>query len=115
MTTRVAIVQHEPGATLDEGLELTRKLTTDAARGGAALVVFPETWLPGYPAWLDVCRDAALWDYEPVMHVFARMARQSVVVHGESGRTLGSIAREQMVTLVVGVTERVDAGPGRGA
>ena len=29
-----------------------------AAAEGAELVVFPETWLPGYPIWLDVCRDA---------------------------------------------------------
>jgi predicted amidohydrolase len=42
------------------------------------------------------------------------MAANSVVVAGESGCALGDIAREAGVTLVVGVTERVDAGPGRG-
>jgi nitrilase len=112
--TRVAIVQAELAPDLASGIEATDRLTGDAARGGAALVAFPETWLPGYPAWLDVCRDVALWNHAPVKQVFARMAENSVVVEGESGRALQRIAREHRVTLVVGVTERIDAGVGRG-
>jgi nitrilase len=112
--SKVGVVQAAVAADLESGIERTRALTGDAARSGAALVVFPETWLPGYPAWLDVCRDVALWDHAPVKRVFARMAQNSVVVAGESGRALGEIAREHGVTLVVGVTERVDANVGRG-
>ena len=113
-TTCVAIVQAESAATLADGLAKTRDLAADAARTGAELVVFPETWLPGYPIWLDVCRDVALWDHAPVKRVFSRMAENSVSVTGESGEMLGAIAREHSITLVVGVTERVDAGAGRG-
>jgi len=113
-TTRVAIVQAEPADSLAGAIARTRELTSEAARAGATLVVFPETWIPGYPAWLDVCRDAGLWDHAPVKRVFARMSENSVVVTGESGTALGEIARAQSVTLVVGVTERVDAGVGRG-
>ena len=112
--TKVAIVQAELAPDLASGIEATDRLTGDAARDGAALVAFPETWLPGYPAWLDVCRDVALWNHAPVKQVFARMAENSVVVEGESGRALQRIAREHGVTLVVGVTERIDAGVGRG-
>jgi nitrilase len=112
--TKVAIVQAELASSLASGIEKTDRLAGEAARDGAVLVVFPETWLPGYPAWLDVCRDVALWDHAPVKQVFARMAENSVVVDGESGRALGEIARKHGVTLVVGVTERVDAGAGRG-
>jgi nitrilase len=112
--TRVAVVQAEVSADLERGLRCTRELTERAALSGAALVVFPETWLPGYPAWLDVCRDAALWNHPPVKRVFARMADNSVVVNGDSGRAIGDIARAFGVTLVAGVTERVDEGPGRG-
>ena len=112
--TRVAIVQSEPAPSLDEGLQRTDALTREAARGGASLVVFPETWLPGYPAWLDVCRDVALWDHEPVKAVYARYAASSVDVTGESGGFLRDIARRHGVTLVVGTSERVASGPGRG-
>jgi nitrilase len=111
---RVAAVQAQVAHTLDEGLQRTRALASRAAQEGAQLVVFPETWLPGYPAWLDCCRDAALWDHAPVKSVFARMAENSVVVDGASGLELRAIAREAGITIVVGVTERVERGPGRG-
>src|SRR5215208_4139393 len=111
---RVAVVQAEVAPDLAAGLERTAALTAEAARAGAEMVAFPEAWLPGYPAWLDVCRDAALWNHAPVKTVFARMAEQSVVVTGESGAALGAIAREHEVTLVIGVTERVETGAGRG-
>jgi len=47
---RVAVVQHPPVAlnrqkTLARGVELL----DEAAAGGAKLVSFPETWVPGYP------------------------------------------------------------------
>ncbi len=113
-TVRVAVVQDVPAPSLAEGLAKTRQLCEKAARDGATLIAFPETWLPGYPAWLDVTRDAALWNHPPVKRVFARMAEHSVVVAGESGEALASIARDLSVTLVIGVTERVDAGVGRG-
>ena len=111
---RVAIVQDEVAPDLERGLELTDARAADAARAGAALAVFPETWLPGYPAWLDVCRDAGLWDHAPVKAVFRRMADDSVVVDGDSGRALGAIAARHGIALVVGVTERVEHGPARG-
>ena len=110
---RVAIVQAEVAPDLLSGLERTASLTTEAARDGAELVVFPETWLPGYPAWLDYSRDTALWDHAPVKTLFARLAANSVVVDGDSGRALGAIAAASGVTLVIGVSERVSRGPGR--
>src|SRR5215207_9503303 len=113
-TVRVAIVQAEVAPDLQRGLEITNDQASEAARAGAALVTFPETWLPGYPAWLDVCRDAGLWDHPPVKAVFRRMAEQSVVVDGESGHALRDIARRHEIAMTVGVVERVESGAGRG-
>ena len=113
-TVHVAIVQSEPAPGLDEGLHRTEALVREASRSGAKLVVFPETWLPGYPAWLDVCRDVALWDHEPVKAVYARYANGSVDVTGESGTFLCEVAARHGVALIAGVSERVSAGPGRG-
>ena len=110
----VAVVQPTVAATLTDGLEQTRALTAQAAAGGAALVVFPETWLPGYPAWLDVCRDVALWDHAPTKQVFARYRADSVDVAGASGAAIARIAADHGVTLVIGVSERVASGPGSG-
>ena len=111
---RVAIAQAETAPNLEEGLDRTRTLTREAAAQNAELIVFPETWLPGYPVWLDVCRDVALWDHAPVKAVHARMAANAVAVPGPAADALGTIARDARLTLVVGVVERVDVGPGRG-
>ena len=111
---RVAIAQSEVAVDLAAGIAKTRALSGAAAKTGAILVAFPETWLPGYPAWLDSCRDAGLWNHAPVKAAYARMAANSVVVNGESGHALAEIARELRITLVVGVVERVEQGAGRG-
>src|SRR3954467_9769395 len=113
-TVRVAVVQDEPPSTLTAGLAHTPPLAREAARAGAVVVVFPETWLPGYPAWLDVCRDVALWDHDPVKAVYGRMAEQSLTVPGEACTQLGELARETKALLVVGVIERVESGYGAG-
>ena len=113
-TVRVAIAQDEVAPDLASGLARTATLVREARAQGATLVVFPETWLPGYPVWLDVCRDVALWDHAPVKAVFRRMAEQSVAVPGPACDALAAMAREAEVVLVVGVTERVERGPGQG-
>ncbi|MBA2557783.1 MAG: carbon-nitrogen hydrolase family protein [Chloroflexi bacterium] len=109
-----AVVQAEVAPDLETGLALTAELAREAANSGAELIVFPETWLPGYPAWLDVCRDAALWNHAPVKAVFARIAENSVAVPGPALDSLAATAREAGATLVVGISERVVQGPGRG-
>ena len=109
---RVAIVQGDAGC--DATLTRTAELAAGAAHGGATLVVFPETWLPGYPIWLDVCRDIAIWDSPAVKRVFADYAECSVDVAGDDGKAIGNIAASLGVTLVIGVSERVSAGRGRG-
>ena len=108
-----AVVQAEQPGSLEEGLERTRALAEEAVSHGATLVVFPETWLPGYPAWIDYCRDTGLWDHGPVKAEFTKLAENSVVVDGESGEALASLARDLEITVVVGASERVSAGPGR--
>lgn len=111
---RIAVVQAEVSPSLNDGLERTSHLAQNAAAEGASIVVFPETWLPGYPIWLDVCRDVAIWNSPEVKRVFTRYADNSVVVDGAAGRALGAIAAANGITLIVGVSERVEAGPGRG-
>ena len=111
---RAGIVQAAVPANQSLGLERAGALVGDAAARGATLVVFPETWLPGYPVWLDVCRDAALWNHQPVKTVYRRLAEESVAVPSEATEALAAIARTNGVTLVMGVSERVDVGPGQG-
>lgn len=115
MNIRVAAVQTAPVyMDLERSVEKALLLIAEAARLGAKLVVFPETWLPGYPAWLDSCRDVALWDHEPTKKVFARLMENSVVVPGPMTEALAAAAREHQVVLNISAHERVKQGAGRG-
>jgi len=42
-------------------------------KAGARSSRSARTWLPGYPAWLDVCPGAALWENASAKDVFARL------------------------------------------
>lgn len=115
MTLRVALVQARPAyLDLQSGLALVEERTREAASRGAKLVAFGETFLPGYPVWLDTCPSAALWDHEPTKRLHTRLHAQSMVIPGPETERLGRCAREHGVVLAIGVQERVDSGPGQG-
>ena len=115
MIVKVAAVQAAPVyMDLKASLEKASKLISDAAKLGAQVVVFPETWLPGYPAWLDCCRDVALWDYAPVKKIFARLMENSVAIPSPAVDALSEMAREHHIVLNMSVNERVTEGAGRG-
>lgn len=113
-TIRAAVVQAETPSSLESGLDNAISLIAECGSKGATLIAFPETWLPGYPIWLDVSADVALWDHAPVKTVYRRMANDSVVVPSASTERLAAAAREHGVTVVIGVIERVSEGPGQG-
>jgi len=113
-TVRVAVAQAEVEPSLHAAIEKSVTLIAEAAKNGAMLVAFPETWLPGYPIWLDVCRDVALWDHAPVKQVFRRLAEESVSVPSDATRAIADAARANAITVVMGVVERVDRGAGQG-
>ncbi len=111
----VGIIQASPvcsdlAASLAKAIDYIER----AAEQGVQLVAFGETWLPGYPAWLDHCPDATLWNHAPTKEVFARLRRNSVVVPGRETERLAQVARDLKVSIVIGVNERVERGAGNG-
>ena len=112
---KVAIVQAAPVfMNLAASLDLAVKLIGEAESKGAKLVVFGETWLPGYPAWLDYCPAAALWNHQPTKEVYAELRRNSLSLDSNETQRLAKAAADHQVVLVIGVNERVDRGPGNG-
>ncbi len=115
MKARVAIIQAAPvWMDLEASISKLAPLVEAATKKGAKLVVLGETWLPGYPAWLDYCPGAALWDHAPTKEVFARLRQNSVAVPGAETRLLGQLAADLKLTLIIGVNEKVESGPGNG-
>jgi predicted amidohydrolase len=111
----VAAVQAAPiYLNLERSLARALELIAEAAKRRAQLVVFPESWLPGYPAWLDTCRDVAVWDNQPMKRLYAQLLENSVVVPNRVTEALGEAARRHNLTLIMGIHERVGEGSGRG-
>ena len=112
---RVAIAQFAP-VYLDKAasLVLALQIIQDSKKRGAELVAFGETWLPGYPAWLDVCPNVGLWEHLPTKQVFARLRQNSVTIPGPEIAALCEAAGDLKTNVVIGVNERIEAGPGNG-
>lgn len=111
----VAIIQASPiYLNLEQSLVKAHDLIHDAARAGAKLITFGETWLPGYPAWLDCCPNVALWDHRPTKEVFAMLHENSVAVPDETTEALAKVAKDLSVVLAMGINEKVKHGTGNG-
>jgi nitrilase len=111
-TVRVACVQVEPVILdRDRTIDKLAQYAAEAAREGAQLVVFPETFVPAYPSsrW---AKALAGWADPRAKEAFARLRRESLEVPGEAERRLGEIAREHGVWLVTGVNEVDPEKPG---
>lgn len=104
---RVTAVQEPPVfLDLEQSVAKACRLIAQAAQEGAQLIVFPETWLPGYPIWLDVAPGAGLWDYEPATAVFRRLFQNSVEMGGTAVTRLQQAAHSAHAVVVMGMNER---------
>lgn len=110
MTHHVAVVQAAPVLfDLEASLEKVRQWTESAAAQGAKLVLFPEAFLSAYPRGLSfgtIIGSRSTQGREDWLLYF----RESVKVPGPATETLGEIARQNSVTLVIGVTEIGESG-----
>lgn len=103
--TRLAIVQKAPAFLhRAECLRIAVSSVAQAAAGGARLVIFPEAFVPGYPAWV--------WRLRPGgdMALSARLHRalidNAVNLATDDLGPLREAARKHKVTVVCGINER---------
>src|ERR1700692_1553296 len=102
---RVAIVQHPPvlldrAATLDAAVAHLHA----AAEAGAGLVVFPETFIPGYPAWIWRLRPGDDHDLTGAIH--RRLIENSVDLAADGLKVVREAAAELHLVVVCGLHER---------
>ncbi len=85
MTTfPVAICQAAPiPLNFEAGIAKAVKLAGKAMEDGAKLVAFGETFLGGYPLWLDEAPGAALWDHPGSKALHRIMLEQAIVAGDE--------------------------------
>lgn len=85
---------------LDASVDKACRLIEEAGRSGARLVVFPESFLPGYPFWI--------WTHTPAESapLFAELFGQSVELPSDATRLLGRAARDARTWVCIGINER---------
>lgn len=100
-TVRVAAVQAESvPLDLAAGVDKVIRLMGDAAAGGAQLVAFPETFLPGYPWWVWLDSVAAGMPFVPPY------AAQSMTRDGAEMARIRQAAEALGIHVVLGFSER---------
>lgn len=103
--TRLAIVQKAP-AFLDRAgcLRIAVAGVAEAAAGGAQLIIFPEAFVPGYPAWIWRLRPGG--DMALSEHLHRALVENAVNLAADDLEPLREAAREHRVTVVCGIHER---------
>ncbi len=102
---KLAIVQVPP-VFLDRSktLELAIGQIEEAVSQGAELVIFPEAYIPGYPAWAWRLRPGGDWGQCEALH--GRLLEQSVDLQRGDLKPLCEAARRHRVTVLCGIDER---------
>ena len=100
-TVRVAAVQAEPAwLDLAAGVDKVISLIGEAAAGGARLVAFPETFVPGYPWWIWLDSPAAGMRFVP------RYLTNSMTRDGAEIDRIRQAAARHDIHVVLGFSER---------
>ncbi len=107
-TLNVAICQAAPiPLAIGDGIEKAVRLAREAIEGGAQLVAFGETFLGGYPVWLDEAPGAALWDHPGTKALHSIMLDQAIVAGDERLLPLQELCDETGAVISIGAHERV--------
>ncbi len=103
--SKIAIIQQAPhvlnkGKTLNKMVNIIR----DMASQGASLIVFPEAFIPGYPAWIWRLRPGGDWGLCEELH--ARLLKNSIDLSTDDLIFIQKAAKQYQVTVVFGLNER---------
>lgn len=103
----IAIIQHAPVfLNLPASLDKAEMLISKAAKEGASLIAFPETWLPGYPLWVDVSGEVARWGSKPATALYRILLENSLSIPSPNFARLQKMAKKHKIFLVMGAQER---------
>lgn len=104
----VAICQAAPiPLAIGDGIDKAVRLAREAVEGGAQLVAFGETFLGGYPLWLDEAPGAALWDHPGSKALHRILLEQAVVPGDERLLPLQELCDASGAVISIGAHERV--------
>ncbi len=89
------------------GVEKATRLAREAIEAGAQMVAFGETFLGGYPLWLDEAPRAALWDHPGTKACHRLMLENAIVANDERLLPLQELCDESGAVISIGAHERL--------
>ena len=102
---KIAIIQQSPVLLdLPGTIEKAVKIISEAAENNAELVIFPEAYFPGYPAWIWRLRPGGDWALTDKIH--RRLLENSVDLESDDLKPILEAAKKHNVTIVAGLHER---------
>lgn len=99
---------------LSQSLEKLASIIGEASQKQVKLLVVGETWLSGYPSWLDHCTNVSQWDAEEMKGVYLQFYNSSIDIKSQDFNNVCEMAKAAKITLCVGMNEKVSHGPGNG-
>lgn len=107
-TLPVAICQAAPiPLAIGDGITKAVELAGEAIQQGAKMVAFGETFLGGYPLWLDEAPGAALWDHPGTRAMHRIMLDNAIVANDERLLPLQELCDAHDACISIGAHERV--------
>ena len=104
----VAIAQAAPiPLAIGDGIAKAAELARQAMADGVKLVAFGETFLGGYPLWLDEAPGAALWDHPGTRALHRILLENAVVEEDERFAPLQELCDAHGACISIGAHERV--------
>lgn len=97
-----APVMLDKDATVDKAC----RLIEEAAGNGAELVVFPESFIPGFPVWTAIRKPVDGHEF------FKRFALNSLTINGSEIRRISAVARDCKIFVSMGFSERSTVSSG---
>jgi len=102
---KIAIIQQSPALLdLPATIEKAVKIISEAAENNAELVIFPEAFFPGYPAWIWRLRPGGDWALTDKIH--RRLLENSINLESDDLEPILEAAKKHNVTIVAGLHER---------
>ena len=103
--TKLAVVQ-KPPVFLNKKKSITSAVeaTAEAAAAAADIVIFTETFIPGYPSWIWRLRPGGDWNVSE--ELYTRLLNNAVDVDSEDLTPLLAAAKKHKITIVCGIEER---------